>query len=239
MKKYVIFCLVCLLALPALSQARKKYRSDNDERHHYSYHNDRHRNSCYSIDDSYMSFEDGTLYIFSDYFDEEIEITEKAELIIDGNRIDLTEKQKQLVAAFYSESLDVQRLGKKMGELGGKMGAIGGQMGTIGALIGQRAARQAYTSLAVSLSDSYSDFDDDDFDDDVEEYLDKLEDKMDELEDKMENSEDEMDVLSERMEVLGEKMEVLGDEMEDEADEMEDAFDEMRDAIPALEKLDW
>ncbi|MEZ5360461.1 MAG: hypothetical protein R3F48_16735 [Candidatus Zixiibacteriota bacterium] len=243
MKKCIILLLICLLALPALSIARKKYRSAEDDGPHYISHSSNHyRNVCNIIDDAFVTFEDDKIYIFSDYFDEEIKVTEDAGLYIDGDEVSLTEKQKQLVSTFYAESKDVMELGAKMGELGGKMGAIGGRMGTIGAMIGTRAAFQARASLAASLSEYYDDDDDEkyeEYEEAYEEYMDKLEEKMDRLEEQMEESEDKMDALSDRMDDLGDKMEELGDQMEEETDQMEDAFDAMRDGIPSLEKLDW
>ncbi len=242
MRKYLVLLLVCLLALPAFSQARKKYRSHSKSKHNYQHNYERCRNGCYSLDDSYMSFENDAIIIFSDYFDEEVEITEDYRLYIDGDEIDLSGSQKKMVSKFYAEALDLREIADKMGRLGGKMGAIGGQMGTVGGAIARKATSQAYLSLAYGLSDHYDDADDDDLEE-LEEKLEALEDKLedmeDELDDDLEDSEDRMEDLSDRMEELGEKMEDLGDEMEDETDEVEDAFDEMRDEIPALSKLDW
>ncbi|MCK5125966.1 MAG: hypothetical protein KAR42_06905 [candidate division Zixibacteria bacterium] len=229
MKKYIILLLVCLLAIPALAMARKKYNTSyHKARQHYS-----HTLNHYQLDDARMIIEDESIIIYSQYFDEEVEITEDYKLFIDGKLVATDKKQTAVLKKFYAQALEVKEIGEKMGELGGDMGQIGGKMGQIGSLIGLRASRQAYLSLAASFSGNYYD------DNELEDNLEELEDKLDAMEDKLDENEDDMDELSDKMENLGEVMEEYGDEMEDEVDELEEVFEDMLEEIPELDELDW
>ena len=112
-------------------------------------------------DDVSVEIEKGSIIFSHDDGDETVEITEDAELIVNGSRVRLDRGERDLVEQYYATFNDIMNEAKSIGIQGAKVGAKG-------AAIGIKAALGAFMLLA-------SDCDRDDLEESLEEDGEKLE----------------------------------------------------------------
>jgi|GEM_PF-2823455 len=112
-------------------------------------------------DDVSVEIEKGSIIFSHDDGDETVEITEDAELIVNGSRVRLSGGERELVEQYYATFNDIMDEAKSIGIQGAKLGGKG-------AAIGIKAALGAFMLLA-------SDCDREDFEESLEEDGEKLE----------------------------------------------------------------
>ncbi|MEZ5360460.1 MAG: hypothetical protein R3F48_16730 [Candidatus Zixiibacteriota bacterium] len=234
MKKYLVLTLICLLALPLSGNARKKYRSDKKSRHaptvisidephgDYRYRSYSDVHCIYHRDHMCVDMDDGSLFIFNLDSDDEVEITETYELLLNGDPIEISEKQKALLKEFTAQTLRLDSLTDDMDTR--TEGIV-----DIERAVKYRAAQHAYIATRSLPSIVYLD---DDMREDLVEDIEEL------LED-IEEDREESTLDAEELEELIDNLTKNAREVEREAKLLEDKFVDILDAIPELDDIDW
>jgi hypothetical protein len=133
-------------------------------------------------DDISIDFDDNTIIFECDKEDGLVEITEKYELFIDGDEIELDKYQRKLVKNYYDGFEEMIKLAKEMGIRGARIGAKGAKLGVY-----------AVARVAKLLSEDY---DTDDMERDIERKAKKIEketEKLEELSDELEDIADDFE----------------------------------------------
>jgi hypothetical protein len=161
MKKLALLLLVFALMIGSTAWAG----------HSYTIHSSSHTYDEYDnkVD---IDMEDGSILITNEDDDVTVEITEDHELLVDDDGVSLDAEQQKLVAAFYTEVVDIREQGIAVGWEGAKIGMDGAKLGAkaIGRLIKMLLTR----------------YDEDDMERDMERDADKIEVKAELLEVKAE-----------------------------------------------------
>jgi len=179
-----------LIAALLVSQAWAYERDDDHPGERHIYHTDRHHDH----DWEHISFDykGSTLVITHedsrDRVQDEVRISRKYELFVNGTQVELDEDQKKLVAEYYDGGRDVYREAKRIGWAGAEIGIEGAKLGV-----------HAVFNLAHLLSADY----------DIEDYEREMERKAEALEreaEKLEARADEIERMADDMERTGRKM---------------------------------
>jgi hypothetical protein len=129
----------------------------------------------YSFDEIIIDIDDGSVFITHEYEDDEIEITRKYELYVNGDLVETNQEQKDLLEEFHTAVMDLEDQAIEIGKEGAKIGIEG-------AKIGLHAARGVLKML-------FTEYDEDDLDRDLEFETELLEKKAEKLEEKAEELE--------------------------------------------------
>ena len=166
---------------------------DKHDDHHFDcFDND------FSIDGIRVNIDDGTITLTNkDDEYETVEFTENYELIVNGDNIDLNQKQQELVEEFYTLSFDLIEEAKKIGLEGAKIGVDGAKLGL-------SAVANAFRLLSPDYSSE-------DFERDIERKSEKLEKKAEKLEAK-----------AEKLEVVADHLEDIKGELKQQTPELRD-----------------
>ncbi len=142
----------------------------------------------------------GTLTITSEEDDEEIVvITKKYVLTVNGEKIDLDKKQKELVKDYYKHMKKLHVMAAEIGEEAAKLGEWGGK-------VAAKAIRE--------VCDRLLDYDD--------------EEEMEKLEEEIEAEAEEIEKVAEKIEAKAEKLEEVAENLKDLHYEMKDAVPELK-----------
>lgn len=250
MKKYIILILAGLIILPAVTGARKIYGGKRHDRNKTTV---RHVSGTHHIGHSTLflnyDVDEERIFLYTKDEEDEIKINPDYAVSINGRTITLDQKQRDLVGAFYRQTLEVHKISVIMGEIGAKMGSIGGDMGRIGGKIGYLGGRVGYQASLRSRIDlssanrhHSSDHDSDKSDEEMEkleEEMEKIDEEIEALEEEISDYNAEISERSDEMETQNEVLQEYNEEMEAESEKLEEAFYDMTEAIPELDKLDW
>lgn len=127
----------------------------------------------------------------------QVEITEKYDLFVNGDKIKLNDEQQVLVKKFYDQSMQIVNIAKEMGLEGARIGAEGAKLGI-----------KAIGGLIKML---LTDYDEEDLDYYLEAESEKIEERAELLEEQAEELED-----------LADELEYLAEEMIEEIPELEE-----------------
>jgi hypothetical protein len=189
MKLSLFVLLTALLAFSSLSAAHD-WKDDCDR--------DDHESGLYSDCDVDWDEEDGTLTLTSEEDeDETVVITKEYKLIVNGEEVKTSRKQKGLVRDYYKGIRKLHRLAAEIGAEGAELGAKGGKI-----------AELALKNICKLLGDEK----------DQEEYESVIEREAEKLEAEAEKLEEKAEVLEE----IAEKLEGLHYEMKDSIPELRD-----------------
>jgi len=150
----------------------------------------------YRMDHVDLRFDDGSLIFHDQLGDEEVEITSDNELYINGDHIETTPKQKEILAEYHDAVSEIVDQAMVIGYEGVKVGAHG-------AALGLKAVGRVFKMLSPE-------YDSDDLERDMERDAAKIEKRAEELEKK-----------AEKIEKKADRLEVLSDKLCDEIPELE------------------
>jgi hypothetical protein len=193
-KTIAIAVLVSVLMLPVVLTGHTVHVAGNEvQKHHSIIKHDHHdRNSVCVFDDDISSMEfkhNSVIITYSEGTPEEVEVTERHELIVDGKQVKLNPDQQKLVSDFYEATRDLIADAKEIGLEGAAVG-----------LQGAKVAVKAVAGVFEMLCTSYTS---DDLERDVEREAAKIERRAEKLEvkaDKIEAAADNAERLYDRME---------------------------------------
>ena len=171
-----------VLFVPANLPAEIHMRCDDDDK-------------MFRSDDVSVEFEDGSIIFTDKESDETVEITERAELVVNGRGVHLSRGERALVKDYYA-TLDA------IVEDAASIGLQGAKVGVKGAALGLKAA----VGVLLLLSPGY---DGDDLEQDLEEDQEKLARTASKLEKR-----------AERLEKRADKLERLHEDLRGKIDEL-------------------
>ena len=176
--------LLAAIVLVSPARAVDESREWNTDMHQVTIHSDNCPDSGVSFD-----FEDGSIFLTNkNHRGDEIEITEKHELFVNGEKIELTRDQQRTVTRFYDYTDEIVDRAKEIGLEGAKVGVEG-------AKVGMKAVHGILKAI-------FTDYTFDDLDEDLDRAAAKVEAKADKLEkraDVIENMADEVEDLYDDM----------------------------------------
>lgn len=171
-----------VLFVPAGLTAEVHMRCDDDD-------------NLFRGDDVSVDFEDGSIIFTDQESNETVEITERADLVVNGQVVRLSRGQRALVKDYYVTFDAIVEDAKSIGLQGAKVGARGAALGL-----------KAAVGVLLLLSPNY---DGDDLEKDLEEDQEKLERVASKLEKR-----------AERLEKRADKLERLHEGLRDNIDEL-------------------
>ncbi|MBN1163114.1 MAG: hypothetical protein JXB45_00910 [Candidatus Krumholzibacteriota bacterium] len=130
-------------------------------------------------DDVSLDFDDGTLVIQSDDYDQTVEINDECDLYIDGRKIETDRDQERLLCRYYEDLEEIIELAKEIGVEGAMLGMGGAKIGL-----------KAVINAAMLILEDY---DSEDLEKELEKEAEKLERRAKKLEKKAEKIEDRAD----------------------------------------------
>lgn len=137
---------------------------------------DHHGCDLFNGDDISIDFEDGTLIIECEEYDDIVEITEDYELYINGDEIEVDRDQKKLLKKYHDSFEDILDMAEEIGLEGARIGARGAKLGI--------------KAVANIVKLVLEDYDSDDLERELEKEADKIEAQAEKLEKKAEKLED-------------------------------------------------
>ncbi len=173
-----------VLFVPASLPAEVHMRCDDDD-------------NLFRSDDVSVEFEDASVIFTDKQSDETAEITERAELVVNGRSVRLSRGERALVKDYYATLDAIVEDAKSIGLQGAKVGARGAALGL-----------KAAVGVLLLLSPSYDGND--------------LEQDLEEDQQKLERTASKLEKRAERLEKRADKLERLHQDLRDNIHELDE-----------------
>lgn len=153
--------------------------------------------NIYCSDDINIDIDGGSVIITHEDEDDEIEITKKYELYINGELIRTNERQRELLEEYHTLVFDIKDYAIEIGKEGARIGIEGAKIGL--------------KAVGGVIKMIFTDYDEDDLDRDMDRAAEKIEYKAELLEDKAEKIEDMADDLDDMFYDLEEEIPAIAE----------------------------
>lgn len=178
----ITLALILFLASAVLAVGPKVTSHDQNHDHGVVI---RDGSGAYCGDDMDVDFEDGDIIFTGRHHDDpEVRITEDYELYIDGEKLDLNDRQREIVAEYYDTFEEVIEEATKLGVKGAAIGAQGAALGV--------------SALGKLFKAALTEYELEDMEREIEKEARKIEEKAEKLEWEAE----EIEALADKLEEL-------------------------------------